>query len=155
MGAKYLCCLPLRLGVVVISFFQFLASAGVAGILTYVLILDAQGKGSVQIPSRTRIVAIVLAAICGLVAFISLTGKLCMNDLNPADPTDQWAIDTCNASSKLSLWVLIVSAVTPILFQAYGVYIIAAYVRKLRIEESDSFVFKTPGYVQVGEGARP
>jgi hypothetical protein len=33
MGAKYLCCLPLRLGVLLISLVQFLASAIVSGLL--------------------------------------------------------------------------------------------------------------------------
>jgi hypothetical protein len=43
MGAKYLCCLPLRLGVLVISFLQFLSNAAVTGLLAYALILDAEG----------------------------------------------------------------------------------------------------------------
>ncbi|KAJ6593585.1 hypothetical protein B0H19DRAFT_1091056 [Mycena capillaripes] len=193
MGAKYLCCLPLRLGVLVISLLQFLSSAAVTGLLAYVLILDAQGKDNVEIPSRTRIIAIVLASICGLVALISLTGfigairkkesyvgifsnllrfflvlqiatvvayfvlyfidkdefkKICIGG-----STDQNVIDACNSSSKLSIWVLVVSAVVPILFQAYGVYVVAAYARKLRSE--DTYVFGGPSYVRVGEESHP
>jgi hypothetical protein len=96
MGAKYLCCLPLRLGVLVISFLQFLSNAAVTGLLAYALILDAEGiflcnpsdssclkfttgKDSVDIPHRTRIIAIVLASVCGLVALISLTGLVVSN----------------------------------------------------------------------------
>ncbi|KAJ7668510.1 hypothetical protein DFH06DRAFT_982286 [Mycena polygramma] len=191
MGAKYFCCLPLRFGVLVISLLGFLSSAAVTGLLAYVLILDAQGKESVDIPSRTRTIAIVLAAIYGLVALISLTGfigavrkkesyvgifstllrfflflqvavviayivlyfidknefkKLCVGD-----STDQNVIDACNSSGSLSVGVVIASAVVPVLFQAYGVYVVTAYARKLRTE--DTSVFNGPGtsYVRVGE----
>ncbi|KAJ6558442.1 hypothetical protein DFH09DRAFT_1162841 [Mycena vulgaris] len=202
MGAKYLCCLPLRLGVLLISFFQFLGSASIAGVLAYVLILHAQGKDidgvEIFMTSRNRIIAIVLAAVSGLAALVSLTGfigairrkqsyvgifsillrfflvlqiavvvayfvfyfvdkdkfkKLCLDALNGS--TDQRAIDACNSQSKISLWALIVPAVVSVLSQAYGVYIVAAYARKLRYEEADSFAFR-PGYVQVGgEESRP
>jgi hypothetical protein len=43
MGAKYLCCLPLRLGVLLISFLQFIVSLAVAGILAAALVLNARG----------------------------------------------------------------------------------------------------------------
>ncbi|KAJ7874830.1 hypothetical protein B0H14DRAFT_93496 [Mycena olivaceomarginata] len=198
MGAKYLCCLPLRLGVLLISFLQFIVSLAVAGILAAALVLNARGdlkdKDShpIDITPRTRIIMIALSVVYGLVALISLTGfigairkkesyvgvflrliqvflfiqvaaaiayvvlyftdknefkKLCIGD-----STDQKVIDTCNSSTNLNLWVVIVSSVVPILFSAYGVYIVAAYARKLR--ERDSFVFN-PGYVRVGEESHP
>ncbi|KAJ6495684.1 hypothetical protein C8R47DRAFT_1069549 [Mycena vitilis] len=191
MGAKYLCCLPLRFGVLVISLLGFLSSAAVTGLLAYVLILNAQDKESVDIPARTRSIAIVLAAIYGLVALISLTGfigairkkesyvgvfstllrfflflqvavvvayivlyfidknefkKLCIGN-----STDQNVINACNSSGSLSVGVVIASAVVPILFQAYGVYIVTAYARKLRTEDTTVFNGSGASYVRVGE----
>ncbi|KAJ6602157.1 hypothetical protein B0H10DRAFT_2081074 [Mycena sp. CBHHK59/15] len=199
MGAKYLCCLPLRLGVLVISLLQFLVSAFASAILIYALVLDAQDKNeTTKIPSRTRTIAIILAAVYGLVAVISFTGfvgairkkesyvgafsnllrfflglqiavvtsyfvfyfidknrfrKLCIGD-----STDQKIIDACDSPSKLSLWILIVSAIVPILFQAYGVYIVASYVQQLHRQtflREETFGIKGPDYVPVGEEAHP
>ncbi|KAJ7188597.1 hypothetical protein C8R46DRAFT_934557 [Mycena filopes] len=192
MSPKYLCCLPLRLGVLVISFLQFLASGFVAAILLVALIVDAQDEDpTTRIPSRTRIIVIVLAVLYVLQALISLTGfigairkkesyvgvfsnllrfflglqivaviaylalyfidksnftKVCIGG-----STDQQIIDACNSSTKLSLWVLIVSAVVPLLFQAYGVYIVGAYVTKLHTEgiRDETFGFKGPVYAPV------
>ncbi|KAF7362152.1 hypothetical protein MVEN_00561200 [Mycena venus] len=191
--ARYLCCLPLRLGVLVISFLQFITSAAVSGLLAYVLVLDVQHKDNFHIPSRTKIIMIVLSVVYALAALVSLTGfigairkkesyvgvflrliqgflalqvvltianlvlyffdkdefkKLCIGD-----STDQRVIDACNSSDNLALWSVIVSAVLPLLFSAYGVYIVAAYAKKLRSE--DAFVFN-PGYVRVeGQEAHP
>ncbi|KAJ7783968.1 hypothetical protein DFH07DRAFT_997420 [Mycena maculata] len=193
MGAHYLCCLPLRLGVLVISFLQLMASAFATAILVYALVLDAEDKDeATKIPSRTRIVVIVITAIYGLVALISLTGflgairkkasyvamfsgllkfffviqlavvvayfvlyfteknqfrKLCIGD-----STAQNVINACSAPGKLSLWMMIVSAVVPLLFQAYGVYIVQEYVQKLHNEESG---FTGPGYARVPEESHP
>ncbi|KAJ7129009.1 hypothetical protein C8R43DRAFT_1026829 [Mycena crocata] len=192
MAPKYLCCLPLRLGVLLISFFSFLSNAVVSGLLAFVLILDREDKlknkdgVQVELRSRFRIAMIVLASVCGLVALISFTGFIgairkkesyvgvftnllrfflvvqiavvvayfilyfvdknkfasaCING-----STDQSVIDACNGTSKLSIPVLIVSAVLPLLFQAYGVYIVAAYARKLRQEGA---------YARVGEESYP
>ncbi|KAJ7655381.1 hypothetical protein B0H17DRAFT_378028 [Mycena rosella] len=205
MAAKYLFCLPLRFGVLLISFFQFLASGAITGLLTYGLILNAQDKLAFELTSRMRTSVIVLAAICGLVAIISLTGfigairkspsavgafrnllwlffvlelaaaityfvlyfadkdefkKLCIEGLeristgttHPTSPQD--AADSCDGTLKRSLAPMIVSAVVPLLSQAYGVYIVSAYARKLR-EEPGARVFRGPGYAEIGEEARP
>ncbi|KAJ7729065.1 hypothetical protein DFH07DRAFT_756993 [Mycena maculata] len=188
MGAKYLCCLPLRLGVLVISFIHFVASAFASAILIYALVLDSQGP----------IAIIVLSIICGLDAFISLTGfigairkkkshvasfssllrsffviqvvsviayfvlyfvdksqfrKLCIGD-----STDQNVINACDSPSKLSLWILVVSAIVPLLFQAYGLYVVSSYVRQLRNEsllQQESFGFEGPDYARVPEESHP
>ncbi|KAJ7497001.1 hypothetical protein FB451DRAFT_211383 [Mycena latifolia] len=204
MGAKYLCCLPLRLGVLVISFLQFVVSALAAGGLSYVLVLDSQDKlknaadETVKIKSQFKIAAIVLAVVYGLVALLSLAGfvgairkresyvkvfsnllkfflgiqiaaviacfalyfvnkdefrKLCIGG-----STDQHIIDTCNASSKRSVGILVTSAIIPILFQAYGVYVVSSYVTKLHNQtflRQESFGFKGPGYVPVPEETHP
>ncbi|KAK7057499.1 hypothetical protein R3P38DRAFT_2841314 [Favolaschia claudopus] len=192
MGAKYLCCLPLRLGVLVISFLQFLSGVAVSGLLAAALIISSKDEHVEKITGRTRTVMIVLSAVYGLAGLISLMGfigairkkegfvkaflrliqiflavqiaavaayfilyfvdkdqfkKLCIGD-----STDQHIIDACNSSSKLNLWVLIVASVIPILFSAYGVYIVAAYAAKLR--EGDAYVYN-PGYVRVGEESHP
>ncbi|KAF7362158.1 hypothetical protein MVEN_00561900 [Mycena venus] len=209
MGAKYLCCLPLRLGVLVISFIQFIASALVSGLLAFVLVREAQGrpifenKDNEQVffhfSSRTKIVGIILASVYGLSALISFTGfigairkkasyvrvfasllqgalaaqiilmiayfvlyfadkdefkKVCINN-----STNQAVIDNCNDLTRpKSIWALIVSAIIPILFQAYGVYIVSSYAKKLRNEQflhQESFGFKGPGYVPVSEESHP
>ncbi|KAJ7076872.1 hypothetical protein B0H15DRAFT_574726 [Mycena belliarum] len=199
MGAKYLCCLPLRLGVLLISFVQFLVSAAAAAGLTYLLVLDSQGKFDTQyVTNRVRIIAIVVAVVYGIFALISLTGfigairkkesyvgafsnllrfflgltitvviayfilyfvdksqfrKLCIGS-----STDQNVINACNGSTKLSVWAMVISAIIPILFQAYGVYIVSAYVKKLHNEQflhQESFGYKGPGYVPVHEETHP
>ncbi|KAJ7928495.1 hypothetical protein B0H13DRAFT_1967550 [Mycena leptocephala] len=208
MGAKYLCCLPLRLGVLVISFFQFLASGAVSGLFVYVLTqLDHEGRVVVHQPNnvtvtyqfsaRQRTIAIVITAVYGFIALISLTGfigalrkkesyvhvfsnfvklafvlQICVwiaffvfyfvdkkefRKLCVGDSTDQQLIDACDSPSK-HVWVFIVSASIPLLSQAYGVYIVSSYVRKLRNEKylhQESFGFKGPGYVPVGEESHP
>ncbi|KAJ7479636.1 hypothetical protein FB451DRAFT_1448731 [Mycena latifolia] len=203
MGAKYLCCLPLRLGVLVISFLQFLVSAFTAVILGAALVLDAHDKdGSPRIPLGTKIITIItmvghifVALIC-LVGFIggirkkeSYVGAFSIllryslivhvttavanlilyvvdrNDFRDkciGDSTDQKVIDACDKATKLPLWAVIVSMTIPILFQAYGVYIVSAYEKSLYKEEAlhkmhlrrESFS-RGPVYVPVGEEARP
>ncbi|KAJ7364402.1 hypothetical protein DFH08DRAFT_949994 [Mycena albidolilacea] len=195
MGAKYLCCLPLRLGVLVISFLQFITGLAVAGILVAATIVEANDKNhevSPEIPTRTRIIMIILAVLHGLVALISLAGFIGAirkkesyigvfltliqvffaiqvvgiiayfglyfvdrNDFKQkciGNSTNQKVIDTCNSSRLRDLWVLIVSAVLPLLFSGYGVYIVAAYDKKLR--EQDRVVFN-PDYTQVDEESHP
>ncbi|KAJ6593584.1 hypothetical protein B0H19DRAFT_1246331 [Mycena capillaripes] len=207
MSAKYLCCLPLRLGVLLIAFFQFLASAAVSGLLVFFLVkLDSQGRLVIhkddvdyiyQFSSRVRTIAIVLAAVYGLVALISLTGFIgairkkesyvgifshlqkvalalqlvllitCIvfffvdkdkfRNICIGGSTDQNRIDACDAPGK-HVWAFIVPTIIPILSQAYGVYIISAYVRKLHNEKflrQESFGFKGPGYVPVHEEMHP
>ncbi|KAJ7852081.1 hypothetical protein B0H14DRAFT_3866173 [Mycena olivaceomarginata] len=195
MGAKYLCCLPLRLGVLVISFLQFITGLAVAGILVAATIVEANDKNhevSPEIPTRTRIIMIILAVLHGLVALISLTGFIGAirkkesyigvfltliqvffaiqvvgiiayfglyfvdrNDFKQkciGNSTNQKVIDTCNSSRLRDLWVLIVSAVLPLLFSGYGVYIVAAYDKKLR--EQDRVVFN-PDYTRADEESHP
>ncbi|KAJ6497764.1 hypothetical protein C8R45DRAFT_139112 [Mycena sanguinolenta] len=228
MAAKYLCCLPLRLGVLLMSFFLFLASAAVSGLLAYVLVREAQGRpvfeshnnGAVEevtlhFSSRTKTIGIVLAVAYGLVAIISFTGflgairkkesyvrvfsrllqgslvvqialviayfalyfgdrkeftKLCADS-----STDQATVDNCDNLGK-SVWVLVVSAIIPILSQACesfyvslpavvcsdphldGVYIVASYAQKLHNErflQEESFGFKGQGYAPVSEESHP
>ena len=48
MGAKFLCCLPLRLGVLVISLIQFLVCGGVAGLLWWALCSNQNNDGNAQ-----------------------------------------------------------------------------------------------------------
>jgi len=187
--AKYLCCLPLRLGVLVITLLQFLSSLGVAVLLAAALVIDARDDDhdSNKIPSRTRIIMIAISAIYALVALISLTGfigaitkreryvgiflrliqvflaiqvvamvayfilffadKNEFRQLCIGDSTDQDVINACNSSSKLDLWIVIISSVLPVLFSAYGVYVVSGYASELR--QKDAFVFN-PGYVRVG-----
>ncbi|KAJ7350399.1 hypothetical protein DFH08DRAFT_109062 [Mycena albidolilacea] len=209
MGAKYLCCLPLRLGVLLISLVQFFASALVSGLLTFVLVREAQGRPVFEnndheevffhFSSRTKTVGIILAAVYGFVALIAFTGfvgairkrasyvrvfssllqgslalqvvlviayfvlyfadkdefkKICIGQ-----STDQKVIDNCNDLNKgKNVWAFVVAAIIPILSQAYGVYIVSSYAKKLRNEEfldQESFGFKGPGYAPVSEESHP
>ncbi|KAJ7287296.1 hypothetical protein C8J57DRAFT_1215545 [Mycena rebaudengoi] len=191
MGAKFLCCLPLRLGVLIISFGQFIVALLAAGLLAFALIVDARDKDDKykDLPQRTKIIAGVLCAIYGLVALISLTGfigairkkesyvglfssllrgflvvqigvttayfifyfvdkdkfrKLCTGNY-----TDKNVIDTCESPSKVGVAVLIVSALIPILVQAYGVYIVASYAAKLHNGRDATWVSKAATYAPV------
>ncbi|KAJ7072611.1 hypothetical protein C8F01DRAFT_254838 [Mycena amicta] len=206
MAPKYLCCLPLRLGVLLISFINFLASAVVSGALAALLILDAQGKDhfthgdttvDVHLTGKYKYAAIAVAVVYGLVAIISLTGfigairksesmvrvfsALCkfflalqvavsvaaiilsivnkdeLKKLCIGDSTNQSVIDACNNFAGQRLWSLIVGSIVPLIFQAYGVYIIAAYARKLRMDDESAVMYRSgPGYVKVaGEEAHP
>ncbi|KAF8178534.1 hypothetical protein K438DRAFT_1843897 [Mycena galopus ATCC 62051] len=210
MSAKYLCCLPLRLGVLLISFFLFITYALVSVLLAYVLVREKAGRpifethknGDTEdvffhFSTKTRTIGIVLASVSALIALISFTGflgairkkesyvrafsrllqlsltieislvvayfvlyfadrkeftKLCIGDA-----TDQATINNCKTLSS-SVWVLVVSAIIPILSHAYGVYIVASYAKKFRNEEflaQESFGYKGPGYAPVSEESHP
>ncbi|KAJ7874811.1 hypothetical protein B0H14DRAFT_3437602 [Mycena olivaceomarginata] len=187
MGAKYLCCLPLRLGVLVISFLQFITSAAVPDfwptssfstlrvficIPLYLTVLkETSDKASIQIPSRTRIIMIVLSGVYGLVAVISLTGFigairkkesyvgiflrliqgfLAVQILLTLANVILYFVDKdeFKKTVNLALWTVIVSAVVPILFSAYGVYIVSAYAQKLRSKDA---LCLTPAMHGVGD----
>ncbi|KAJ7668511.1 hypothetical protein DFH06DRAFT_201735 [Mycena polygramma] len=210
MSAKYLCCLPLRLGVLIMSFLQFFSTGAVTAFLVYILVeLGPDGrftlhdnKGNtetftVHLSSRTKIVVIVVTVLYGLVALISLTGfigairkketyvaiyanlqkmflslQCCfvtayiillfvdkdkVKNVCIGGSTNQAVIDACNSPSK-HVWVLVLSALLPIVFQAYGVYVISSYVQKLHNEKflhQESFGFKGPNYVPVTEETYP
>ncbi|KAJ7188596.1 hypothetical protein C8R46DRAFT_1243502 [Mycena filopes] len=191
MGAKYLCCLPLRLGVFINSLFQFLASGIVAAFFIFVLVLNAEDKLKLndqpfELAPRFRNISIGFAVVTGLIALISFTGfigairkkesyvgvylnllrlflllhitivvaffilffadkkefkKLCLNNT-----TDQHNIDNCDKVLKASVPAVLISGLVPLLFQTYGVYIVGAYVQKLRRQDS---------YARVGEESRP
>jgi len=73
MGAKFLCCLPLRLGVLVISVIQFLICGGVAGLLWWAL-CNQKNDVSVVVGNMKTTVIIVgviytIAALVGLLGF--------------------------------------------------------------------------------------
>ncbi|KAF7315188.1 hypothetical protein MIND_00033200 [Mycena indigotica] len=206
MAPKYLCCLPLRLGVLIISFLEFLSSALVSGVMIALLIFDAQDKSrwtvgdttvDVQLSGRYKYIALAIAVIYAFVAIISLLGfigairkkesmvrifsTLCkislvcqiavtlaaiilsivdrsqLKKLCVGSSTTQAVIDACDNFANRRVWEMILGSVLPILFQAYGVYIIAAYARKLRSEQNSIPGYRSgPAYVKVqGEEAHP
>jgi len=57
MGAKFLCCLPLRLGVLVISLIQFLICGGVAGLLWWALCVNQKNDGNVEIFTKIHAIS--------------------------------------------------------------------------------------------------
>lgn len=80
MGAKFLCCLPLRLGVLVISVIQFLICGGVAGLLWWALCFNHKNDLSVVVGNMKTTVIIVgviytVAALVGLLGFLGAIFK--------------------------------------------------------------------------------
>ncbi|KAF8895692.1 hypothetical protein CPB84DRAFT_1837113 [Gymnopilus junonius] len=69
MAAKFLCCLPLRLGVVVISFLQFLFCGAIAGSLWWALCCYGH-----SIHETAAIVVAAIYSAAALVAFLGLLG---------------------------------------------------------------------------------
>ncbi|KAJ6521670.1 hypothetical protein DFH09DRAFT_1287118 [Mycena vulgaris] len=172
MGAKFLCCLPLRLGVLIISFLQFLVSGFAAVLLTVGLVLDYEHKdGTPRIRLGTKIITIFTIFLHVLVALICLTGfigglrkmeshvrmfsdlltfSLIFHAIGVTANLIFYFVDkgnfrtnciekgspdaVCDAPSKLPAWAVIVSAIIPIVFQAYGVYIVWSYDKLLRVE---------------------
>ncbi|RDB24742.1 hypothetical protein Hypma_007945 [Hypsizygus marmoreus] len=92
MGAKFLCCLPLRLGVLVISFIQFVVTGAVAGFLWWILYYaDSHNRMSAlrmqllnpilsfliqvsELTSKMKASLLVAGIVYTAVAIISLTG---------------------------------------------------------------------------------
>ncbi|KAJ7167139.1 hypothetical protein C8R43DRAFT_1232137 [Mycena crocata] len=174
MGAKYLCCLPLRLGVLVISFLQFVVSAFATAILIYALILEAQHKTTAKLSTGARIITIITCVLHAFVGLICLTGfigamrrkesyigmfadllkfslavrvtavlaQLILYFVNKDKDHcvfvahDDKPTEVCTAPNRVSPVAVIISALIPIILQAYGVYIVAAYEKKLHKENT-------------------
>jgi hypothetical protein len=71
MGAKFCFCLPVRLGVLILSFFQFLLSAAVAALCWFVVL-----QKSDQISHKLRIGFLILGCVQTIGALIALGGFL-------------------------------------------------------------------------------
>jgi len=77
MAAKFLCCLPLRLGVLVISFLQFLLSGASAGILWWALwSANENSNDFATITQSMKTTVIIVASIYTAAALVSLLGLL-------------------------------------------------------------------------------
>ncbi|PPQ77192.1 hypothetical protein CVT25_011038 [Psilocybe cyanescens] len=75
MAAKFLCCLPLRLGVIIISFCQFFFCGALAGLLWYTLSLARQNGNDLSTITQTmKTTVIVVAAIYTFAALVGLLG---------------------------------------------------------------------------------
>jgi hypothetical protein len=73
MAPRFLCCLPLRLGVFVISLLQFLVCGGFAGFLWWALWYESD-HDAVAVAKNIKITTIVVASVSTLVALVSLIG---------------------------------------------------------------------------------
>jgi hypothetical protein len=69
MGAKFCCCLPVRLGVLILSFFQFVFSGAVAGLCWYALM-----QKSDQFNQKVKIGFIVLGSVQTIAALVAFAG---------------------------------------------------------------------------------
>ncbi|CAA7261656.1 unnamed protein product [Cyclocybe aegerita] len=78
MAAKFLCCLPLRLGVVVISFLQFLFSGAAAGLLWWALWYNHENDlaAITQSMKTTVIIVAVIYTVAALVGLLGFLGAL-------------------------------------------------------------------------------
>ncbi|KAF9524012.1 hypothetical protein CPB83DRAFT_774598 [Crepidotus variabilis] len=75
MSAKFLCCLPLRLGVLIISFLQFLLFGGLAGLTWYALWYDHKSDLS-QLTKSMQKTAIAVGVIYTVASLLGLLGFL-------------------------------------------------------------------------------
>ncbi|TFK44438.1 hypothetical protein BDQ12DRAFT_661196 [Crucibulum laeve] len=75
MAAKFLCCLPLRFGVLLISFLQFLASGATAGLVWWLLWYTNEHSVS-EITQSMKISIIITGSVSTLGALIGLFGFL-------------------------------------------------------------------------------
>ncbi|KAF8070425.1 hypothetical protein FPV67DRAFT_1019335 [Lyophyllum atratum] len=71
MGAKFLCCLPLRLGVLVIAFIQFAITGAAAGFVWWLLI---EKNNEMQLTQKLKASILLIGAVYTASALISLTG---------------------------------------------------------------------------------
>ncbi|KAJ7647612.1 hypothetical protein FB45DRAFT_893906 [Roridomyces roridus] len=69
----FLFCLPLRLGVLVASFLQLVVSAAASGLVIAVLVIASQDHNAV-VPTRIKIILIVVATVTGLTSLNALIG---------------------------------------------------------------------------------
>jgi len=81
MAAKFLCCLPLRLGVIIISFFQFLFCGALAGLLWWALWFAHDHKSDfATVTQSMKTTVIIVASIytaATLVGFLGFLGAIC------------------------------------------------------------------------------
>ncbi|KAF9482105.1 hypothetical protein BDN70DRAFT_875388 [Pholiota conissans] len=76
MAAKFLCCLPLRFGVIVISFLQFFFSGALAGLLWWALIHASQQGDLGPLTQSAKTTVIVVGAVYTAAALVGLLGFL-------------------------------------------------------------------------------
>ncbi|KAF8200715.1 hypothetical protein BJ912DRAFT_577623 [Pholiota molesta] len=76
MAAKFLCCLPLRFGVIVISFLQFLFCGAFAGLLWWALISASQKGDLGTVMESAKTTVIVAGAVYTAAALVGLLGFL-------------------------------------------------------------------------------
>ncbi|KAH9485160.1 hypothetical protein JR316_0002067 [Psilocybe cubensis] len=74
MAAKFLCCLPLRLGVIVISFCQFILCGALAGLLWFALAIAKEDNDLSAITQSMKTTVIVVGAIYTFAALVGLLG---------------------------------------------------------------------------------
>ncbi|PPR02415.1 hypothetical protein CVT26_011383 [Gymnopilus dilepis] len=77
MAAKFLCCLPLRLGVVIISVLQFLFCGAFAGVLWWAICFAHKDQSDLAaVTGLMKTTAIIVAAVYSAAALIALFGFL-------------------------------------------------------------------------------
>ncbi|TFK75473.1 hypothetical protein BDN72DRAFT_832355 [Pluteus cervinus] len=76
MSAKFLCCLPLRLGVLIISFVQFLICFLVAGLMWFALHVSEHAQTIPPGVKRSVIIFAVVYSFAGLISFIGFIGAI-------------------------------------------------------------------------------
>ncbi|KAF5386267.1 hypothetical protein D9615_002302 [Tricholomella constricta] len=73
MGAKFLCCLPLRLGVLVIAFIQFIITGAAAGLVWWLLI---EKHNESQLTKKLKASIVLIGVVYTGSALVSLTGLI-------------------------------------------------------------------------------
>ncbi|KAF9049930.1 hypothetical protein BJ165DRAFT_1525231 [Panaeolus papilionaceus] len=76
MAPKFLCCLPLRLGVAVISFIQFVFCGGTAGLLWWALWSNQAHNDWSEMTKNMKLTVIIVASVYTFATLVSLLGFL-------------------------------------------------------------------------------
>ncbi|KAH6914263.1 hypothetical protein BKA70DRAFT_1519944 [Coprinopsis sp. MPI-PUGE-AT-0042] len=76
MAAKFLCCLPLRLGVFIFTLLQFLVSGAAAGLFWYIVFSPDTSEQFRTLADYVRTTVIVVASVYTFTALVGLVGFL-------------------------------------------------------------------------------
>ncbi|KNZ73975.1 hypothetical protein J132_08912 [Termitomyces sp. J132] len=170
MAAKFLCCLPLRLGVLVIAFIQFLITGATAAAVWWSL-LDANNEPQLTQKLKTGIILIgVVYTVSALVCLTGFIGALARKlgairtylfvlyltlilqiAVTVFSLISFYNLRHATEAVKIPQGAVIASAIIPIVIQMYACYIVSAYKNRLLQQKRDKDVVLTvnPVYAPV------
>ncbi|KAF5333930.1 hypothetical protein D9611_014981 [Ephemerocybe angulata] len=159
MAAKFLFCLPLRLGVILFTLFQFVICGGAAGLVWYAYALlhknpsDSDRDTWADLPKEIKIVWIVLGVVYSLASFVGLLGFLGAIFKKTGFVRTYLALLWCTFLLQLGsgIWsmvtyyraqlkkipqgYIIASSIVPIVIIAYALYVVHHYIKRLQKQQ--------------------